>query len=117
MKIELKPGDELKIGFEDTDGLFSVHFDTKEEPNRIVVRESAGLPGNVNGVAYGYLYVEQFNALKPGGSKAKSGLVCATPGCERPAGDRPCVCRKRLCGLCWVRSKEQGCLSHGGGQK
>lgn len=42
------------------DGSFEIHYDTKEHPNRIVVKETAGLPGSVKGGANEILYEEEF---------------------------------------------------------
>lgn len=43
------------------DGEFQIHYDTTDHPNRIVVKESAGLPGSVKGGASEILYEEHFD--------------------------------------------------------
>ncbi|KKN89647.1 hypothetical protein LCGC14_0234930 [marine sediment metagenome] len=68
MKIQLSPGNVLKVGFvtgderEDgsLDGEFEIHFDTPEYPKRIVVKESAGFDGSEKGKANEVLYEEWF---------------------------------------------------------
>jgi len=61
MKVTIKPGESVDIELEGTDGEFSVHFDTKEHPQAVVVKESAGLEGNVKGGANEILYEEIFD--------------------------------------------------------
>lgn len=65
MIIRLRPGEKLTIGFADDDhnpedGEFEVHFDTVEHKDRIVVKETAHLPGSVKGGAGEILYEEHF---------------------------------------------------------
>lgn len=65
MKIMIAPGETLKIGFLDengreSDGEFEVHFDTKEHPNSLLIKETAGLPGSILGGAEAILYHEYF---------------------------------------------------------
>lgn len=63
-KILLKSGDYVAVGFADSDGGFEVHFDTANHPNAIILKETAGLPGNVKGGANEILYHEQFISLQ-----------------------------------------------------
>ncbi len=60
MIINLSPGNELVIHFEDTDGEFRIHFDSKTYPNAVVVEETAGLPDSSRG-RKGILYREDFS--------------------------------------------------------
>jgi len=76
MIILIQPGQKLIVGFADADnrlvdGEFEVHFDTKEHPRRILVKETAGLPGSVLGKAKQVLYEEKFS--KPERKLAKPG--------------------------------------------
>lgn len=66
MIINLQPGDKLIIGFADEngmpeDGQFEVHFDTKEYPESVAVKESGGLDANIVGKANAILYHEDFS--------------------------------------------------------
>lgn len=66
MKIMIAPGETLTIGLLDengyeADGEFQVHFDTKEHPNSLIIKETAGLPGSVLGEACSILYHEHFS--------------------------------------------------------
>lgn len=55
MKINLAPGDELVVRFEDTDGEVRVHFDSKTYPNAVVIEETANFPDDEGrmGILYG----------------------------------------------------------------
>lgn len=55
------PSDVLRVQFDGTDGEFEIHFDSASQPNKIVVKESAGLPGNVKGGANEIVYEEDFS--------------------------------------------------------
>jgi hypothetical protein len=64
-KIMIAPGETLTIGFLDEngheiDGEFQVHFDTKELPKSLLIKETAGLPGSILGKAEAVLYHEYF---------------------------------------------------------
>ena len=64
-KIMIAPGETLTIGFLDEegreiDGEFQVHFDTKEHPKSLLIKETAGLPGSILGSAEAILYHEYF---------------------------------------------------------
>ena len=63
MIITLAPGDSLQVQFKDTDGEFQVHFDTKEHPQSIIVKETGGMPGNIIGKAQTTLYQEDFGSF------------------------------------------------------
>jgi len=58
MRIELKPGETLEVGFFEGDGTFTFEFDTTVAPNAIKV--SVDLPGNMVGEE-GVIYHEQFD--------------------------------------------------------
>lgn len=60
MIINLSPGDKLVVQFEDADGEFCIHFDSKTYPNAVVVEETAGLPDNSK-KREGILYREDFS--------------------------------------------------------
>lgn len=59
-KVILYQGDTLVVQFADTDGEFTIDFDTQTYPGQLVLRESDGLPGNVAGAASAILYHEDF---------------------------------------------------------
>jgi hypothetical protein len=59
--IELKPGESLTVKLFETDGEFEIHYDTKEHPNALVVKETAGLPGSIKGDADSILYHEDWS--------------------------------------------------------
>lgn len=67
--IVLQPGDKLTIRFSDTteridcDGCFEVHFDSKEHPDALVIKETEGLPGSEVGAANAILYHEKFGTV------------------------------------------------------
>jgi len=63
MTIDLAPGESLRVRFKDADGEFLIAFDAEQYPNRVVVQEMGGLPGNVKGGANEILYCEQFGDL------------------------------------------------------
>lgn len=58
MVINLSPGDELVVRFEDTDGEFRIHFDSKTYPGAVVLEETACLPDDEE--RKGVLYRETF---------------------------------------------------------
>ncbi len=58
MVINLTPGDELIIQFNDTDGEFRIHFDTRTYPNSIVAEETSGCRDDKD--RCGILYKEDF---------------------------------------------------------
>ena len=58
MIVELSPGDELVVRFQDTDGEFRVHFDSKTYPNAVVIEETTSLPDDRG--RKGILYRETF---------------------------------------------------------
>lgn len=64
-KIMVGYGEIVKIGFlnEDgieTDGGFEVHYNSKEHPDSLLIKESEGLSGSVKGKANEILYQEDF---------------------------------------------------------
>lgn len=59
MIITLFPKDELMVRFEDTDGEFSIHFDSEEFPNAVVVEETGGCPDTTG--RKDILYKEDFD--------------------------------------------------------
>lgn len=65
MIVKLEEGDMLKIKFKGADGEFEVHFDSSQHPDSLVVKETAGLDGNVCGGKWRTLYVEQFDDCNP----------------------------------------------------
>lgn len=58
--ITLTPGYMLRVQFEHTDGEFQIHFDHKDYPQQLIVRETAGLPGSRIGEANAVLYCEDW---------------------------------------------------------
>lgn len=74
MKVILKPGDTLIIEFADSDGQFQIDFDSTEFPNQVIVRETAGMPGNVV-EGLGILHHEKFGE---GVDDAQNGEVDCT---------------------------------------
>ncbi len=58
--LTLTTGDALVIEFAHTDGQFEIHFDSKEAPDQILIRETAGLDGNVVGKALQTMYKKVF---------------------------------------------------------
>lgn len=67
IKVKVERGDILIIEFydgdKDNDGQFEVHLDSSEFPNRLIIKESAGLSGNVKGLSNEILYEEKFGTL------------------------------------------------------
>ena len=61
VKVVVPPGGCVTICFEDTDGEFEVIFDTGDFPDQLLIRETAGLPGNIKGQADEILYHERFS--------------------------------------------------------
>lgn len=59
MILELSPKDELIIRFNGTDGEFTIHFDSEEFPNAIVVEETGGCPDTTG--RQDILYKEEFD--------------------------------------------------------
>jgi hypothetical protein len=57
--VTLSPKDELIVQFNGTDGEFSIHFDTDEFPNAIVVEETGGYPDSTG--RQDILYKEDFD--------------------------------------------------------
>lgn len=53
-------GETLIVQFADTDGEFTIDFDSRAYPNQLVVRESDGIKGNKVGTANAILYHEEF---------------------------------------------------------
>jgi hypothetical protein len=65
VNIVLNPGEAVSVSFAETDGSFEIHFDTKEHPNAVVVKETGGMPGNVCGKAFEIMHHEQFEDGEP----------------------------------------------------
>jgi len=66
--IVVQPGDILKVQFANEegspqDGEFEVHFDSKKHPHSLIIKETAGLPGNVIGDARSILYEKFFEEV------------------------------------------------------
>lgn len=79
MKIILSPGEDLQIEFADTDGQFTIAFDTVQFPRQIVVKETGGMDGNVIGIARAVLYRESFSdreAINVCGMCGRATCVC-----------------------------------------
>ena len=60
MIVTLKPSETLIVEFFECDGQFQIHFDTLKHPQRIVVKETANLPGSIKGTGGEILYEEHF---------------------------------------------------------
>ncbi len=71
MVINLSPGDELVVQFEDTDGEFRIHFGTKTYPNAVIIEETAGFP-DVFG-RKGIIYKETFGSDDDDEDEVRSG--------------------------------------------
>jgi hypothetical protein len=62
MIITLNTSDKLVVHFAEVNGEFEIHFDTSEYPKQLVVRETAGFPGNRVGAASSLLYHEDWRS-------------------------------------------------------
>lgn len=60
IEISLAPGDGIKVTLQGTDGEFQIHYDTPRYQRQLLIKECAGLPGNVCGAANAILYHEDF---------------------------------------------------------
>ncbi len=58
--IIVEAGSSIRIELDGADGAFEIHFDSKQHPKQLIVKEVDGLPGNVVGAALGILYQENF---------------------------------------------------------
>jgi hypothetical protein len=61
MIVELSPNDELIVRFNGTDGEFSIHFDSEEFPNAIVVEETGGYSDDMGrrGILYREVFIDE----------------------------------------------------------
>lgn len=67
IQVSIGCSEALRVHFHDSDGHpedgeFEIHYNTKEHPSSIIVRETAGLPGSVAGLGNEILYQETFDA-------------------------------------------------------
>jgi hypothetical protein len=60
LEIVLRSHQAIKITFHETDGEFQIHYDTKEHPGSLVVKETSGCEGSVKGDASAILYQDDF---------------------------------------------------------